>query len=264
MAKAGRHPLSFAWPDMPDADFKELVADIKANGCREPVVLLDGMILDGWHRACACKEAGIKIPTRPFNPALDGTPRAFVDSRNGHRRNITPVQRAAGFAATAAWEHEAHGAPPPSPVAIAQDAGVSPRTAKNIVAAVNGGLGPKLLSGELSAKAAGDQARTAKDGLPRKAGKLVRPEKPPKVSRDQQRIIDLELEVADLKRKNDELIAELQSVVDASGTEKEQQVRFQQLYNQINGLESQRDEWMQKCNAWQKEAMGLRKRLGER
>lgn len=44
------HPLSLIFPQMPDGEFDELVASIQANGLRHPIVLYEGMVLDGRHR----------------------------------------------------------------------------------------------------------------------------------------------------------------------------------------------------------------------
>jgi hypothetical protein len=54
-------------------------------------VLLDGMVLDGWHRYLACAKAGVEFKAMNFDGA---DPVAFVISRNLHRRHLTPSQRA--------------------------------------------------------------------------------------------------------------------------------------------------------------------------
>ena len=51
-----QHPLSAAFPAMPDDEFRELVEDIRANGQLEPGIVLDDMVLDGWHRYRACED----------------------------------------------------------------------------------------------------------------------------------------------------------------------------------------------------------------
>ena len=68
-----------------------LVADIKANGLREPIVLRAGMILDGQNRHAACLAAGIK----PTFTVYDGDDALqFVISRNMNRRHLDASQRA--------------------------------------------------------------------------------------------------------------------------------------------------------------------------
>ena len=53
-----QHPLSDAFPAMSLEDFQALKDDIEVTGQREPVIVLDGMVLDGWHRYRACSELG--------------------------------------------------------------------------------------------------------------------------------------------------------------------------------------------------------------
>ena len=41
------HPLAARYPRMTGKDFDLLVADIRKHGVRDPLVLLDGKLLDG-------------------------------------------------------------------------------------------------------------------------------------------------------------------------------------------------------------------------
>lgn len=88
-----RHPLSAAWPDMAREDFDALVASIEAHGLREPITLMDGKVLDGWHRYQACESLGIKGATVDFNGTAEDAENLINDRHT--RRNITPIQRAA-------------------------------------------------------------------------------------------------------------------------------------------------------------------------
>ena len=54
-----QHPLSAAFPAMSDEDFQALKDDIEVNGQREPVMIFEGMVLDGWHRYRACIDLGL-------------------------------------------------------------------------------------------------------------------------------------------------------------------------------------------------------------
>lgn len=88
-----RHPLSQLFGDIEPEQFAELVEDIKKNGQRDIVAILDGKVLDGWHRYKACLEAGRKCIGRDFPPTADAV--AYVESKNLRRRNYTASQRAA-------------------------------------------------------------------------------------------------------------------------------------------------------------------------
>lgn len=130
-----QHPLSAAWPSMPENDFSDLCADMKANGQRVPIVIYEGMVLDGWHRYRACVAAGIEPMTEPFPEGHD--PRAFVKSLNGHRRHQTASQRALAFAEVDRFAWAPPGRPtnpaaaagfPATTAQRAKEADVSPRT----------------------------------------------------------------------------------------------------------------------------------------
>jgi N6-adenosine-specific RNA methylase IME4/ParB-like chromosome segregation protein Spo0J len=85
------HPLADIFPLMQGEEFDALVADIKANGQQEAIVLHDEMILDGRNRYRACMAADIEPVFRPF-PGED--PLAFVISLNLKRRHLNESQRA--------------------------------------------------------------------------------------------------------------------------------------------------------------------------
>ena len=61
------HPLAELFPLIEGPAFKDLVADIKANGLLHPLTECDGMLLDGRNRLRACEEAGVPQPTN-FTP----------------------------------------------------------------------------------------------------------------------------------------------------------------------------------------------------
>lgn len=88
-----QHALSAIFPSLPDDELQALAADIKAHGLHESIVLYKGEVLDGWHRVQACKIAGINPRTIDYKGS---DPRAYVKSKNWHRRHLSASQR--GFA----------------------------------------------------------------------------------------------------------------------------------------------------------------------
>src|SRR5215472_11769023 len=84
------HPLADRFPPIEGVEFDELVADIKANGLIEPIVMLDGMILDGRNRYRACVAADVEPTFRPFT---GDDPAAYVISASIHRRHLTTEQK---------------------------------------------------------------------------------------------------------------------------------------------------------------------------
>lgn len=84
------HELADAFPLIEGREFDELVADIKAYGLREPIVLLNDEILDGRNRARACEAAGVE-PNYTTYPGDD--PVAYVISCDVRRRHLTGRQK---------------------------------------------------------------------------------------------------------------------------------------------------------------------------
>jgi hypothetical protein len=94
------HPLCTLFPRLAGAEYAALVADIAAQGLRQPITLLDGMVLDGANRYRACLDAGVSPRFVEFDGASPG---AFVLSSNLHRRHLSPGQHAAIVASAQNW-----------------------------------------------------------------------------------------------------------------------------------------------------------------
>lgn len=90
------HPAADFFPLIDGKDLQSLADDIKANGQREPCVMLRGKLLDGRNRWRACSLLGIEPAQREFGSrASDGAdPIRFVLSVNLHRRHLDASQRA--------------------------------------------------------------------------------------------------------------------------------------------------------------------------
>jgi len=95
------HPLAELFPMLPQAELHELADDMVTFGQRVPIVLLDGMVLDGRNRLAACEFAQIE----PIFVEYDGDdPLNFVLSHNLHRRHLSESQRAMVAARIVDWD----------------------------------------------------------------------------------------------------------------------------------------------------------------
>lgn len=89
------HPACAAWPPLSAAELQALADDIRENGLLEPVVLIDGAILDGRHRWLACELASVEPRTVIYQ---GDDPIGYVLSRNLHHRHMTLNARALAVA----------------------------------------------------------------------------------------------------------------------------------------------------------------------
>src|SRR5690606_11005553 len=85
------HPYADIFPWIEGSAFDELKADIAKNGVLEPIVFLDGAILDGRNRYMAARDLGIEYPRVEYQ---GDDPLSFVLAKNLARRHLTDRQRA--------------------------------------------------------------------------------------------------------------------------------------------------------------------------
>jgi len=96
------HPVADLFPLLSGQAFRELAADIKKNGLREPILLdPQGLIIDGRNRYRACNHAGVE--PRFVQWQGEGTLPEVALSLNLHRRRLGESQRAMVAARTAKW-----------------------------------------------------------------------------------------------------------------------------------------------------------------
>lgn len=91
LARARPHHLAELFPLIEGESLMALAADVEQHGLREPIVLLDGQVLDGRNRLRACEIAGV-VPRFKDHDGSD--PLAFVLSLNLARRHLNESQRA--------------------------------------------------------------------------------------------------------------------------------------------------------------------------
>lgn len=172
------HPLANLFPMIEGDEFDALSADIKSNGLRDKIVLLDGQILDGRNRYRAGLMAevvdvrGVGLHFRDFSFVNDGDPLKFVLSKNLARRHLNESQRAMVAARIANLGHGgARGeqaanlpletmAPPITQSQAASSLNVSPRLVRDAKAVQDKGT-PALQHAVDSGKLAASQAAKA-------------------------------------------------------------------------------------------------------
>lgn len=97
-----QHPLSSAFPRMTPEEFQELRDSVENIGVQNPIIILDGMVLDGWNRYSAAIELGMDCPSAPLPAGVD--PRDFVIAQNQTRRHITKGQLIAAASKVYEWK----------------------------------------------------------------------------------------------------------------------------------------------------------------
>lgn len=96
------HPLADAFPLIEDEEFEELCQSIDEHGLLEPIVMQDGVLIDGRNRLRACLVAGVEPRFEEYGESLEIP--EYIWSKNAQRRHLEADQRA--MAATAFLDYE--------------------------------------------------------------------------------------------------------------------------------------------------------------
>ena len=88
------HPICLLIPPADEGELQDLTDDIRAHGLIDPIVLFEGMILDGRSRAAACARAGVapryraihRRPGRRSDPGGFAQPQAASPDASSDRR----------------------------------------------------------------------------------------------------------------------------------------------------------------------------------
>lgn len=212
------HPLCTLFPRVTGAEFAALVSDIRDNGLRQPIVLHDGMILDGGNRYRACIEAGVDPAFQEFQ---GDSLVSFVLSANLHRRHLSAGQQAAIVASAQDWaKAQRPGGDRKSDQGAtlhldsvakrAAESGASVRTQKmaDKVAKADPELAKKVAHGEISLPRAVEQV--APQLASRKTSPAPAPVAEPANDADSGQSLD-EL-IAEIQRENEQLHAQLKAM----------------------------------------------------
>jgi ParB-like chromosome segregation protein Spo0J len=87
-ARPAPHPICLLIPSADDDELQDLTDDIRAHGLIDPIVLFEGMILDGRNRAVACDRAGVAPRYVQFGRGREDA-LIWVISHNLKRRHLT-------------------------------------------------------------------------------------------------------------------------------------------------------------------------------
>lgn len=265
------HPLCTYFPRLAGAEFTALCDDIAAHGLQNPIITLDGMILDGGNRFRACEAMQVKPRFTKFtgdNAAL------FVLSQNLHRRHLTPGQRAAIVASTMSWEAAQRKGRPTKGVqkntfsqadtteARARAADVSTMTQRraDAVQKKSPALAKKVARGEVKL---GDAVRKAAPHLapvkaeppppakaaPKKRETFAEPKSgAPEIAKLNARIKSLEAQLEESRSTASDLADSLESYATLEKGEHAAERELTKLKGQLRTAESQRNIQMQKAN----------------
>lgn len=262
-----QHPLSAAFPAMPEADIESLAEDIKKHGLREPGVLFEEKVLDGWHRYVACERVGVPFKSTELNGE---DPVAFVLSHNLHRRHLTASQRAGAIVAATNWRP--HGDQSSRSVAatdrtaksLAEQAEVSVATIEKAKTAERAGLGKAVRDGAVSVERAAKIARLPKA----QQAKALKEPKPPKEKKAPADVAKLKARVEELHgalAETKDALAEMKELAQSAKAfeEKQEFKEMQVLRLELRSCKRRRDELMRE-NAEQKKQISFWKKKAEK
>ena len=184
-----RHPLSAAWPNLKGEESQAMTESMREHGFdqSQPVVLHEGMVLDGWHRYKKARDLGIE-PT--FATYVGDDPAGFVIGRHKARRHVSKEEIATAVLRCREWRPPEGGRPrkpdhdrpvsepqgaPRTNQELAEEAGVSVTTLKRAKQSIRKKKPAGKASGEPgeSSKKPSSTAQKERPGS-RKEGRPVR------------------------------------------------------------------------------------------
>jgi FtsZ-binding cell division protein ZapB len=228
-----RHFLSACWPEMSEEEYAHLKDSIAYSGLRDPIVLMDGEVLDGWHRYRACIEIGVDPVFSEFSDLGESDPAQYVRDKHT-RRSLSHTQNLTCIALMNQWKRPGrpvNSAPGAQLSAsdMAKQAGGSLRSAVQVKEAITKGA-PELVAamknGDVSAKKAAAIAKLPKEDQAAVIDKpLPKPEKitPPAPNGHADELAESAQAISDLAEENEALKAQLAvKHMDGTGEEKAQ------------------------------------------
>lgn len=268
-----QHPLSAAFPAMGADDFQALKDSIENIGVQNPVTLLDGMVIDGWHRYTAAIDLGMACPTVELG---DVDPRDFVLAQNKARRHITQAQLASATTSVYAWlpivgvnQHTKSApalsaAPQKTTAEMAAIAGVSERSIRQ-AKAVQTNAAPEVIaavkSGEIGLPKAAAIAKLPKE---EQAAAIAKPVvKEAKAPDNDHKLDDAANTIRELSSENEQLRDRLAvNQMDASEEAKSEAAEtIAEMRSRIKALEAELDAVKSSRDGFQRENAELKKQI---
>ena len=86
-----QHPLAKRFRPFTSAELQRLRDSVTRLGVLEPVTILDGMVLDGWHRFSVARELGVDCPTAEYSGSAEDI-ELWLSAKNEARRHLGDLQ----------------------------------------------------------------------------------------------------------------------------------------------------------------------------
>lgn len=81
-------------PPLDPEEYRTLEQNLLADGCRDPLVVWDGVLIDGHNRYKLCRKHGLGFQTREINLADRTAAKVWIIRNQFGRRNLPPFVRA--------------------------------------------------------------------------------------------------------------------------------------------------------------------------
>ena len=93
------HEFANLYPMLSEEELQEMADDIAQNGQQNPIIVKDGVLIDGRNRLAACKLAGIEPWIQEHDGDIDESGiKSLILSLNNNRRHLSKGQKAMSVA----------------------------------------------------------------------------------------------------------------------------------------------------------------------